>query len=51
MIKTNKLNILNISFGSLTIRILDVGGTTDVQSIILIALVYPGAPTNLLLTT
>ena len=27
MIKTDKLNNLSISFGSLTIRILDVGGT------------------------
>ena len=27
MIKTDKLNNLDISFGSLTIRILDVGGT------------------------
>ena len=27
MIKTDKLNFLNVSFGSLTIRILDVCGT------------------------
>ena len=27
MIKTDKLNNLDISFGSLTIHILDVGGT------------------------
>ena len=31
MIKTDKLNNLDISFGSLTIHILDVGGTSKKQ--------------------
>ena len=33
MIKTDKLNILSISFGSLTIHIHDVGGTPSLGAV------------------